>query len=159
MNRGKDGTITLGAGGSKRSLREVSKEPLLPLPDFVCLSSSRFKPRKGERLRADRFSYRDPPSKQALGFCLVSNLLDHNRESLRVLAPLTRTQSTPLVMVCLRRSPRARGACRASPVPMSRVLQAAVPVADSQGHGLTLGLPSRFIISPQLLSPSRTSQL
>lgn len=43
-------------------------------------------------------------------------------------APLTRSQSTPLVMVCLRRSPRARGARWASPTPSSQALQATAPV-------------------------------
>ena len=56
---------------------------------------------------------------------------------------LTRSQSTPLVMVCLRRSPRARGARWASPMPSSRALQAAAPAAEEQGPGSLPGLPSQ----------------
>lgn len=40
---------------------------------------------------------------------------------------LTKSQSTPFVMVCLRRSPRAREARRASPTPSSQALQATAP--------------------------------
>lgn len=47
--------------------------------------------------------------------------------------PLTRSQSTPLVMVCLRRSPRARGALRAFPTPSSQALQATAPAAQARG--------------------------
>ena len=43
---------------------------------------------------------------------------------------LTRVQSTPLVMVCLRRSPRAGGPQWAAPVPSSWALQVTAPVAE-----------------------------
>ena len=139
----------MGRAGAQTLSPGIPKEPLLhPLPDFACLPSSRFKPRR-ERFRANQFSYRGSPSNQVRGF----QPSGQHRESLRVVAPLTRPQSTPLVMVCLRRSPRARGACRPSPVPTSRVLQDAAPVADSRGHRLVLGLHNGF------LSPSRTLQL
>lgn len=45
-------------------------------------------------------------------------------------APLTSSQSTPFVMVCLRRSPRARGARRGSPTPSSQALQVTAPAAE-----------------------------
>lgn len=49
--------------------------------------------------------------------------------------PLTRSQSTPLVMVCLRRWPRARGARQASPAPGSQALQATAPAAEARPAG------------------------